>query len=236
MNAPRDLRNSLGRLGKRSYSKPVDDRSNGLNKIREQAPSKIGDGIDCTASGHQEVPLGYNPSLKDEILHSQPPTLVSIVDNRSNNVQEGSDTVSLSHTEDRFDINQLPELSDDGMSISSLDFLEIGSKAEDPVENDLDSLAALERAHQTIQVGQEVHNIWACTICWEHKNPSEFPTRAPTGSCYHSATECCLDCLSSSIILSTKTRYWNDIRCPACDENIDYEGMMEFAPEEVFKE
>jgi hypothetical protein len=230
MLAPRSLRDSLGRWGNKTYSKPVHEHSkfsNGLNKSPEQTSLEIGAMIDCTISGPQEVPLGYNPSLKDDILHSEPLLLAPIKHNSSSGIQEESVIVSLNTPDDLFDINQFPDLLED---------IPVAANAVASVENDLNSLAALERAHQTIQLEQLVQDIWACTVCWEHKDPSEFPARPPTASCYHPKTECCSSCLTSSITLSVKIRYWNDIRCPACDEHIDYEGMKEFAPEEVFEE
>jgi hypothetical protein len=101
------------------------------------------------------------------------------------------------------------------------------------LDNDLNSLAALERAHYTAQPNIRT---WACTICWENKDPSEFPTHPPTAACFHTTAECCSGCLTDSIAISAKTRYWNDIRCPTCDEHIEYEGMKEFAPKDVFLE
>ena len=74
-----------------------------------------------------------------------------------------------------------------------------------------------------------------CQICFDEKTLNDFPSRRMTSNCQHEPTDCCNACLAQAISISFGGNMWDDIRCPICNEQLEYQDMIELAPPEVFQ-
>lgn len=74
-----------------------------------------------------------------------------------------------------------------------------------------------------------------CQICFDVKPEEEFPSRRMTKKCKHDATDCCSECLNHSISTAFEGNMWDDIRCPICNEQLQFQDMAELAPPSVFE-
>lgn len=88
------------------------------------------------------------------------------------------------------------------------------------------SLASLDR---------EIPGGLECQICFDVKPEEEFPSRRMTEKCKHDATDCCSECLNHSISTAFEGNMWDDIRCPICNEQLQFQDMAELAPPTVFE-
>lgn len=74
-----------------------------------------------------------------------------------------------------------------------------------------------------------------CQICFDVKSREEFPSRRMTKKCKHDPTDCCNDCLNRAISTASEGNMWDDIRCPICNEQLQFQDMAELAPRDVFE-
>jgi hypothetical protein len=74
-----------------------------------------------------------------------------------------------------------------------------------------------------------------CQICFDLKSPDQFPSRKMTKKCNHEPTDCCNDCLAQAISTAFEGNMWDDIRCPMCNEQLEFQDMAELAPPNIFQ-
>ena len=74
-----------------------------------------------------------------------------------------------------------------------------------------------------------------CQICFDEKSREDFPSRRMTKKCKHEATDCCNTCLAQAISTAFEGNIWDDIRCPICNEQLEFQDMAELAPRNIFE-
>jgi hypothetical protein len=74
-----------------------------------------------------------------------------------------------------------------------------------------------------------------CQICFDEKSREEFPSRRITKKCKHEPTDCCNACLAQAISTAFEGNMWDDIRCPLCNEQLQFHDMAELAPPHIFQ-
>jgi hypothetical protein len=89
-----------------------------------------------------------------------------------------------------------------------------------------------ERLSETMSALEGDH--MECQICLENRPLADFPTGPITRKCGHE-NECCNTCLSQSIATSFEGNMWDDIRCPVCNEDLEFQDISTHAPRHVFE-
>jgi hypothetical protein len=56
-----------------------------------------------------------------------------------------------------------------------------------------------------------------------------------TKQCKHEPTDCCNTCLAQAIRTAFEGNMWDDIRCPICNKQLQFQDMAELAPRNVFE-
>ena len=74
-----------------------------------------------------------------------------------------------------------------------------------------------------------------CQICFDEKSREDFPSQRITKKCKHEATDCCNTCLAQAIRTAFEGNIWDDIRCPICNEQLEFQDMAELAPSNIFE-
>jgi hypothetical protein len=73
-----------------------------------------------------------------------------------------------------------------------------------------------------------------CIICTDTRSLHHFPNQKPTAQCTHNI-DVCRRCLRKWIESSFVTKMWNEITCPVCSEQMQYDDVRTFASKEVFR-
>lgn len=74
-----------------------------------------------------------------------------------------------------------------------------------------------------------------CKVCFDEKLRNDFPFRRVTKKCNHEPTDCCNSCLTQAIRTAFEGNMWDDIRCPICNEQLEFQDMAELAPPNIFE-
>lgn len=73
-----------------------------------------------------------------------------------------------------------------------------------------------------------------CIICTDTRPLHHFPNQTPTAQCTHDI-DVCRRCLRRWIESSFSTKMWNEIACPICASQMQYDDVRAFAPKDVFR-
>lgn len=73
-----------------------------------------------------------------------------------------------------------------------------------------------------------------CIICTDTRSLHHFPTQTPTEQCTHDI-DVCRRCLRRWIESSFTTKMWNEMTCPVCAAQMQYDDVRAFASKEVFR-
>jgi hypothetical protein len=73
-----------------------------------------------------------------------------------------------------------------------------------------------------------------CIICTDTRSLHHFPDQTPTAHCTHD-TNVCRRCLRTWIESSFATKVWNEMTCPVCAAQMQYNDVRAFAPKDVFR-
>lgn len=72
-----------------------------------------------------------------------------------------------------------------------------------------------------------------CVVCSETKVSEEFPQLPVSILCAHEP-QTCSACVSSSIRSDLESKLWTEIRCPECQQRLEYMDVQRHADEETF--
>ncbi|KAF2270912.1 hypothetical protein CC78DRAFT_5996 [Lojkania enalia] len=73
-----------------------------------------------------------------------------------------------------------------------------------------------------------------CIVCTNSRSLRHFPKRPPTAGCTHEINTC-KSCLRSWIQSEFESKMFDQIGCPECAIQMQYEDIQEFAPSQVFR-
>lgn len=72
-----------------------------------------------------------------------------------------------------------------------------------------------------------------CVICFQQKPGVDFPGSRISNNCAHES-ETCLECIKASIKTGLSLQQWHNVRCPECQECLEYHNIKKYADEATF--
>jgi hypothetical protein len=72
-----------------------------------------------------------------------------------------------------------------------------------------------------------------CSVCFEDRPTTSFPSSKITAECTHTPSTC-IPCLQQSIKYSHQNNMWDAIYCPGCTVKFSYQDVQKWADPETF--